>query len=277
MQLSVIIPIYNKSQNLSSLFNSLLHQRLEPDELEIILVNDGSTDHSEKLCSEFINSHPMLNVRYIYQNNAGVSAARNAGIDIATGDYIHFMDSDDTLVDVSYRYLLDKFALLESDYVGFGCKLMDVRNQAERHSESQTINGEIIRNVNGIELIGEALWPSTCVVGFYKRQFLLTHNVKFPIGISIGEDVWFNFDFFKNNPSCTLTSCRPYLYWFRNGTVMTTVTKEKAEKWFHSYHNLFRHLIDYKPNTPPCALDIFQYIQKSVTGRACVITGMRTK
>ena len=171
MRLSVIVPIYNKSQQLSSLFNSLLHQGLESDEFEIILVNDGSTDHSEKICADFIKSYPDLNIQYLYQNNRGVSIARNVGIDNATGEYIHFMDSDDTLVDGSYRYILDKFTSLKADYIGFGFKLIDARDQAIDNYNLETIAGDLVRKADGLELIGEALWPSSSVVGFYKRRF----------------------------------------------------------------------------------------------------------
>lgn len=250
MRLSIIVPIYNKSQYLPTLFQSLLHQGLEANDFEILLVNDGSTDNSETVCIEFIKSHPRHNIRYICQNNGGVSMARNTGLDNATGDYIHFMDSDDTLVDGSYRYILDEFTSTKSDYIGFGFNFMDVRNNASVNSELEAIGGKVIRKASGMELVSDALWPSSCCVGLYKLQFLLSHKVKFPTGISTGEDVWFNFDFFSNNPSCILTSCRPYIYWFRSGSVMTSLTKDKAEKWFHSYNALLFHLIASQSFTP---------------------------
>lgn len=91
---SIIVPVYNVRKYLDKSLASIIGQTYE--NTEIILVNDGSTDGSDIICERFAEKHRDI-VRYISQQNAGLSAARNAGLDIAQGDYITFVDSDDTI------------------------------------------------------------------------------------------------------------------------------------------------------------------------------------
>ncbi len=244
MLLSIIVPIYNKSQYLESCFASLMQQGLRNDEFEIILINDGSIDDSERLCNDFIITHNNTNIRYYYQKNSGVSCARNKGIELAQGKYIHFMDCDDTLKRDSYRYIIDNICQDSYDYIGFGMCLLDLRTTEDiRIPDTPLTDGKIVQHTRGLESIIAVNWPSTCCLGLYRTEFLKKHGIRFPKGITIGEDVWFNFEFFSKNPSVCYTSCCPYIYWQRKESAMTTISKERAEKWFYSYHALLAHLV----------------------------------
>ena len=90
-KISVIVPVYNVEPYLRKSINSLVEQTYS--NLEIILVDDGSTDGSEAICDEYADRYPHIKV--IHQKNAGQSAARNAGIEMAAGEWIAFLDSDD--------------------------------------------------------------------------------------------------------------------------------------------------------------------------------------
>ena len=94
VNISVIIPVYNVDGYLQRCLQSLEEQTIF-DRLEIVLVDDGSTDASGALCDEFAARHE--NVRVFHKSNGGVSAARNDGIERATGNYYLFLDSDDFL------------------------------------------------------------------------------------------------------------------------------------------------------------------------------------
>lgn len=94
MKLSIIVPVYNVDQHLERCVQSILAQGLS--DYEIILIDDGSTDHSSTLCDELANQHPH-SIRCLHQPNGGLSAARNTGIEAAQGAYITFIDSDDEL------------------------------------------------------------------------------------------------------------------------------------------------------------------------------------
>ena len=103
--ISVIVPVYNVAPYLELALDSIRYQSYQ--NLEIILINDGSTDDSESICKDIASQDERF--RYIYQENAGASVARNRGLDLASGEYIIFVDSDDWLdtsaIEILYRNL----------------------------------------------------------------------------------------------------------------------------------------------------------------------------
>lgn len=101
--ISVIVPVYNVEKYLEGCINSLVSQTYK--NLEIILVDDGSTDESGLICDKFAKNDCRIKV--IHKENGGVSSARNTGIDVASGDYIGFVDSDDYIAEDMYEYLLE--------------------------------------------------------------------------------------------------------------------------------------------------------------------------
>lgn len=102
IKISVIVPIYNVEQYLSQCLDSIINQTYT--NLEIILINDGSTDNSEKICNQYKLLDPRIIV--IHKTNGGLSDARNTGIKIATGDYISFVDADDFIDKNMYKKLI---------------------------------------------------------------------------------------------------------------------------------------------------------------------------
>ena len=102
MRLSIIIPIYNVEDTLQRCLESVLTQMDE--RMEVILIDDGSTDSSRKIAEEMTANKG--NCRLIHQKNKGLSAARNAGIEVATGDFLTFVDSDDFVAEGTYDALL---------------------------------------------------------------------------------------------------------------------------------------------------------------------------
>lgn len=115
--ISVIVPVYNVDSFLNKCVDSILMQTYT--NLEIILVDDGSHDNCSVICDSYAQKDSR--VRVIHQKNRGISAARNSGMDIATGDYISFVDSDDYLSPFFYEYLMD--AIKKNPEVGVvGCQ-----------------------------------------------------------------------------------------------------------------------------------------------------------
>lgn len=104
MKLSIIVPVYNVEQHLVRCVQSILAQGLS--DYEVILIDDGSTDHSSILCDELANQHPHC-IRCLHQANGGLSAARNTGIEASRGAYITFVDSDDELSPSTLKHNLE--------------------------------------------------------------------------------------------------------------------------------------------------------------------------
>lgn len=100
MNISIIIPAYNSEKTIDTCLNSVINQTYK-GEIEIIVINDGSEDNTQKIVEEIINKNKKLSIKIINQKNAGVSKARNIGLKLANGNYIALLDSDD-------EWLIDK-------------------------------------------------------------------------------------------------------------------------------------------------------------------------
>jgi glycosyltransferase involved in cell wall biosynthesis len=115
MLISVIVPVYNVEPYLCRCLDSLLAQTVIA-EMEIILVDDGSTDGSGDICDSYASHYANINV--VHQRNMGLSGARNSGIDIACGEYIGYVDSDDYVLPDMYETLLKN---AEKSYADISC------------------------------------------------------------------------------------------------------------------------------------------------------------
>ena len=175
---SVIIPVYNVEPYLREALDSVLSQTY--DNLEIILIDDGSTDGSGDICDEYAlhDSH----IRVIHQNNKGLSAARNAGLDVISGDYIVFLDSDDVYLPEYVSYLKEILVKEDADIVE--CKLKTFRNgESYANNESITDQSTEYRTFNRIEALHALVHDDISVVAtnkLYKRK--LWDDIRFPEG-----------------------------------------------------------------------------------------------
>lgn len=120
LKLSVIIPVYNVEKYIEACVECIYRQGIAEDEFEVILINDGSTDYSLKIIQGLAEKHH--NISIISQDNQGPSEARNKGIRMAKGEYIHFMDSDDIVLDGTLRTMLNtalkyQLDILKGDYI----------------------------------------------------------------------------------------------------------------------------------------------------------------
>ena len=119
--ISVIVPIYNVAPYLHECIDSIINQTYK--NLEIILVDDGSSDGSEKICDEYAKNDNRIIV--IHQQNKGLVCARKAGLKIATGEYIAYVDGDDWIEIQMYEYLLNKILEMDADFIDSGCIKQD--------------------------------------------------------------------------------------------------------------------------------------------------------
>lgn len=183
-RLSIIVPVYQKEKYLDNCIYSLLSQSLS--DIEIILVDDGSTDKSGEICDSFreIDSR----VKVIHQKNGGVSAARNTGLNIAQGEYIGFVDADDWVSTNMYETLITIAEEKQAEIVACAISV---------HSEDGSILRELL--VDEMEYSREDMLlelfstpdklGGTCCNKVFRRD--VVREVRFPVGISMCEDRMF--------------------------------------------------------------------------------------
>lgn len=179
MKLSYIVTVYNTQSMIARCMNSLLNQNLSDDEYEIILVDNGSTDNSGKVCDEFAEKYN--NVKVLHLENLGAGASRNSGIKVAKGEYIWYIDSDDLIEPQVVRELLDKAVENRLDILSFCPQLAwedDKLNivRTEPYVIPNSSNKEIM---NGEEYSLSVSMPSAQWCSLYRRDFLLQNNIWF--------------------------------------------------------------------------------------------------
>ncbi len=118
--ISIVIPVYNGEAHIDRAVNSILTQLNE--RLELILVDDGSTDHSAAICDLYAEKY--MNIHAIHKKNGGVSSARNSGIAVAQGEYLSFIDADDYVSDETYEKIVSVIMTYHPDLIDFGWNYM---------------------------------------------------------------------------------------------------------------------------------------------------------
>lgn len=212
--ISVIVPVYNVAAYLPQAMDSILSQDYEC--LEVILIDDGSTDASGAICDRYALKDPR--VRVIHRKNGGAAAAKNTGLAIATGEYLSFVDSDDYLEPGAYRYMLKTLQETEADAGEFSFR--DVyRNRTENqilYPERRILTGQeyLIRYTESWS--GALLWNK-----LYKRR--LFDGVFFEEGHKIDDEYFTYQGFFRAN-RMVCDSGIVYNYRRRASSVMLSAT-----------------------------------------------------
>lgn len=183
-KVSVIVPIYNSEKYITECIESILNQTYK--DFELILMDDGSTDSSGEICKKYMLQDPR--VRYIYKENGGVSSARNEGIQCAGGEYIAFVDSDDTVKPKMLETLIKN----DRDFAMCGYELCDdISNTVSIQFSCPRLCGTMH---DLAENIGDYLSPPYLLgpwLKLFKRDIITEHNIIFPPELSYGEDAIF--------------------------------------------------------------------------------------
>lgn len=180
MKLSIIIPVYNSERFLEQCLRSVFDQDLAASEYEVIVINDGSKDRSKEIILDFQSKHP--NLVFIDQENQGVSTARNVGLDIAKGEYITFVDSDDEIEMNSLRSI---FRELSANQLDILYPMIDTYSEEGEKISSISFDGKY-----GIVNKGIIQERRTFTSTFYHKNLLLKN--RFNTNIQFGEDTVFN-------------------------------------------------------------------------------------
>lgn len=221
MLFSIVIPVYKVEKYLNRCVESILNQTFQ--DFEIILVDDGSPDNCPQLCDDWAKKDTRINV--IHKPNGGVSSARNKGINEAKGEYVFFLDSDDTfeseLLEFCFPYTKANKQVVYFSYSFVyedNSKVAILPNVLEKRlltNEEDRLNllKDLIKNNN---------FSGVSVRGCYKRDFLINNNLYFDEKYALSEDVLFNlkvlfnlneyietgflgYNYYSNESSCTNT------------------------------------------------------------------------
>lgn len=210
MKISVIIPVYNCEKYLADCLDSVLNQTYQ--NFEIILVDDGSTDASGKICDQYAAEHERI--RVVHQENHGVSHARNVGLSLITGDAVSFIDSDDTLELDMYELLVRVMKEHDADISHCGYKHI-VRDEVRLVHDTKRIvcqnTLEALEYFVSGRLFGGGLWTKLF------RSSLIS-DMKFREDLKINEDVLFNFEAFSKSRKTVFADYALYNYVARFGT-----------------------------------------------------------
>lgn len=212
---TIVVPIYNVSEFLSACIKSLASQTYV--NLEIILINDGSTDNSGSICDDYASKDNRI--RVIHQTNKGVSSARNAGIDAASGEWIMFVDGDDLLPPTATENLVIIASQSNADCTTGSIQTFDKSTAAQSTSGISTVTA---RKVGSKEALEQLLYQESIVNGPFAKLYKLNliKNIKFKLGITVAEDLYFNYQALKKVKHVAMTSSIVYFYRLRDGSAM---------------------------------------------------------
>lgn len=203
VKVSVVVPIYNPGPYFEGCVTSLLRQSLPPSEYEIVLVNDGSTDGTDKLVDACAATHP--HVRVVHQENSGwPGKPRNVGIETAVGEYIQFMDQDDELAPEALERQYDLAKRNDSDIV-----LGKVAGTMAGPSNV------FARTVDRAPIEEHGLYESLTPHKFFRRSFLIDQDIRFPEGKVRLEDQLFMVKAYLRAKTVSILGDYPCYYWMR--------------------------------------------------------------
>lgn len=235
---SIIVPVFNAEKSLKKCIESLLCQLYQ--QIEILLIDDGSTDSSGRICDDFAAKDNRIQV--IHKVNGGVSSARNIGLDVAKGEYIQFVDSDDWLEPDFTQCLVDAMEKNGVELVISGCTLVESEGTSYKRLES-----EVFQNADEWSKVFGNLYKTYSLNSPWNKLFLAKRvKHKFPEGISLGEDIIFVLDYLRQISRIALTDAVGYCYDMR---VESSLTRQYNDKDLKVAKMLYQKAKEYSIKT----------------------------
>lgn len=225
-RISIIVPVYNTSEYLEKCLYSLINQTIK--NIEIIVVNDGSTDNSLEIINKIAKDDQRIKV--YNKKNGGLSSARNYGIEKSTGKYIGFVDSDDYVREDMYEILGKN---LENSFADMSiCRWYIVENEIKKECSFKTEN-KILNSEDAINLLlSHSSFDNFVVTKLYKRE--LFDNIRFDEG-KLLEDLLIMYKLINKARLISLCSEPLYYYVQRNNSITNSLNKKLDEKCFDAF------------------------------------------
>lgn len=223
---SIIVPVFNTEKYLKRCIESIQNQTYV--NIEIMLIDDGSTDASLTICNQYAKNDKRIKV--IHQENQGVSIARNRGLDFASGEYIGFVDSDDYISNDMYEIMVREMERADVDMVACGYNF-DIQNQIIPVKNKE----EILENVMSAE---QFMYYAYCrdsykavtnytVLKLYSKKIIDKFHIEFDKRFKLGEDVVFTTQFYLNCKRVKYIERPLYYYYIRSDSAINDMNKDK--------------------------------------------------
>lgn len=204
--ISIIIPVFNAEKYLYDCLNSILNQTFQ--NFEVLIIDDGSIDNSKEIAKIFTAKNKKF--QYFYQENSGVSAARNYGLKISNGNYIVFIDSDDSC-GVDYLKDLIKEVNLGYDFVASGYVMTNKENKVSEN-RTPTLIGKVSQSQCITAIFQDKAVYSCPWNKIYKGELIRIHNLMFDETITYGEDMLFLITYLRYCASFIFIDSSEYKY-----------------------------------------------------------------
>lgn len=232
MRFSLIVPVYNAEEYLPGCMESILAN--DCTDCEIILVDDGSTDGvSPALCDAYAQTHPAL-VRVIHQANGGPGSARNTGLEAAKGEYVFFVDSDDTIAPESLRVLRQAVEQTHGDIYTFQM----ATHQPGGEMKPMTIAAPTQRPVYLSERPELLLSPPAIWARIWRRDLFLNTAIRFPVRSWVGEDLCTVPKLLAVASRIVVLPDTLYFYLLRPGSLMRSEHVERNRDMIRAFEDL---------------------------------------
>lgn len=255
MKVSVVVPVYKVERYIDRCIESLLNQSLQ--DIEIILVDDGSPDSCPQICDNYANKYN--NIRVIHKKNAGLGMACNSGLEIATGKYVAFCDSDDWVDKEMYEELLYYAEKYSADIVYSGIKRINeqkqtsvfgIKKQMQKYDTKESIyNFSLGMIASKPNIYEERETPMSAKVALYKLELIKKNNIKFNSEREfVSEDLIFNLDCLLYAKSVLVIPKAYYNYWYNTNSLSQTLRIDRFQKYLILRNELLHRY--------PCSNDI---------------------
>lgn len=213
MLISIIIPVYNVEKYLSRCLESIFKQ-WEKEHVEIICINDGSIDRSYSILMEYSLEHPEL--RIVNQSNIGLGATRNKAVQLASGKYLMFVDSDDYLQPDCLKKILSIASELSSDFIEFESLVKDEKGQLVRKFNIFTDELTDLPINNYLDSTRKLLVTAWSKI--WNRKFIIKNNIKFEENTR-WEDIEFSQRAYECAETVSSRKIEVYNYFLSNGSI----------------------------------------------------------
>lgn len=226
MDVSVIIPVYNTEKYLSACVDSILQQ--DHVSLEIILVDDGSTDDSATICDNYMQKYD--NIKAIHIKNSGPATAKNEGLRLAQGNYIALTDSDDKMESLMLYKMVSAGYEHNADIIC--CNYKQIDEQGNVSHLNSTNKQYILNHEEGlIHFFSKDKIYSQCWTKLYKRQTLIDHKIENDSGLRTDEDFIFNIRAFVHAQTTVIVDEPLYIYTHRENSLAHAYFKKNINEY----------------------------------------------